>query len=112
VAERWLNLPNSAMVPGVYRSVSRLRGAGEIVMEILRAAAAADLVTWRALENASAIVAATGGSTTRRCTFGDRQRGRIRSRWMTCACSAHAVIGTCVRRTYLAKDVYETAAWR
>jgi dihydroxy-acid dehydratase len=61
-----LTVPNSAMVPGVYAErLAIARRAGEIVMEILKRGGPLprDLVTRRALENASAIVAATGGST-------------------------------------------------
>jgi dihydroxy-acid dehydratase len=61
-----LTVPNSAMVPGVYAErLAIARRAGEIVMEILSAAGPLprDLVTRKSLENASAIVAATGGST-------------------------------------------------
>ena len=61
-----LAVPNSAMVPGVYSArLAIARRAGETVMEILRRGGPLprDLVTPRALENACAIVAATGGST-------------------------------------------------
>ena len=61
-----LTVPNSAMVPGVYAErLAIARRAGEIVMEILRRGGPLprDLVTRKSLENASAIVAATGGST-------------------------------------------------
>jgi dihydroxy-acid dehydratase len=61
-----LTVPNSAMVPGVYAErLAIAKRAGEIVMEILAHGGPLprDLVTRRALENASAIVAATGGST-------------------------------------------------
>jgi dihydroxy-acid dehydratase len=61
-----LTVPNSAMVPGVYSERLEIaRRAGAIVIEILRRGGPLprDLVTRRALENASAIVAATGGST-------------------------------------------------
>ncbi len=61
-----LTVPNSAMVPGVYAErLAIAKRAGEIVMEIVRRGGPLprDLVTRRALENASAIVAATGGST-------------------------------------------------
>jgi dihydroxy-acid dehydratase len=61
-----LTVPNSAMVPGVYSErLAIAKRAGEIVMEIVRRGGPLprDLVTRRALENASAIVAATGGST-------------------------------------------------
>ena len=61
-----LTVPNSAMVPGVYAErLAIARRAGEIVMEILKRGGPLprDLVTRKSLENASAIVAATGGST-------------------------------------------------
>ena len=61
-----LTVPNSAMVPGVYSErLAIAKRAGEIVMEILKRGGPLprELVTRRALENASAIVAATGGST-------------------------------------------------
>jgi dihydroxy-acid dehydratase len=61
-----LTVPNSAMVPGVYSErLAIAKRAGEIVMEILRRGGPLprDLVTRKSLENASAIVAATGGST-------------------------------------------------
>jgi dihydroxy-acid dehydratase len=61
-----LTVPNSAMVPGVYsQRLAIAKRAGEIVMEIVRRGGPLprDLVTRRALENACAIVAATGGST-------------------------------------------------
>jgi dihydroxy-acid dehydratase len=61
-----LTVPNSAMVPGVYSErLAIARRAGEIVMEILGRGGPLprDLVTRKSLENASAIVAATGGST-------------------------------------------------
>jgi dihydroxy-acid dehydratase len=61
-----LTVPNSAMVPGVYaQRLAIAKRAGEIVMDIVRRGGPLprELVTRRALENASAIVAATGGST-------------------------------------------------
>jgi dihydroxy-acid dehydratase len=61
-----LTVPNSAMVPGVYaQRLAIARRAGEIVMEILGRGGPLprDLVTRKSLQNASAIVAATGGST-------------------------------------------------
>jgi dihydroxy-acid dehydratase len=61
-----LTVPNSAMVPGVYAErLAIARRAGEIVMEIVQRGGPLprDLVTRKSLENASAIVAATGGST-------------------------------------------------
>ena len=61
-----LTIPNSAMVPGVYAARAEIaKRAGETVMAILRRGGPLprDLVTRRALENACALVAATGGST-------------------------------------------------
>jgi dihydroxy-acid dehydratase len=61
-----LTVPNCAMVPGVYAErLAIARRAGELVMDILRRGGPLprDLVTRQSLENASAIVAATGGST-------------------------------------------------
>jgi dihydroxy-acid dehydratase len=61
-----LTVPNSAMVPGVYAERRAIaRSAGELVMQILARGGPLprDLVTRKSLENASAIVAATGGST-------------------------------------------------
>jgi dihydroxy-acid dehydratase len=61
-----LTVPNSAMVPGVYaQRLAIAKRAGGIVMEILQRGGPLprDLVTRQSLENASAIVAATGGST-------------------------------------------------
>jgi dihydroxy-acid dehydratase len=61
-----LTVPNAAMVPGVYSDrLAIARRAGAIVMEIVQRGGPLprDLVTPRALENACAIVAATGGST-------------------------------------------------
>src|SRR3954471_18557763 len=61
-----LTVPNSAMVPGVYSErLAIAQRAGTIVMQILQRGGPLprDLVTRTALENASAIVAATGGST-------------------------------------------------
>jgi len=61
-----LTVPNSAMVPGVYsQRLAIARRAGEIVMEIVKRGGPLprDLVTRGSLENACAIVAATGGST-------------------------------------------------
>ena len=61
-----LTVPNSSMIPGVHaeRRAIAVR-AGELVMGILRRGfpLPRDLVTRRSLENAAAIVAATGGST-------------------------------------------------
>ena len=61
-----LTVPNSAMVPGVYSErLAIAKRAGEIVMQILERGGPLprDLVTRKSLENASVIVAATGGST-------------------------------------------------
>jgi dihydroxy-acid dehydratase len=61
-----LSIPNVSMIPGVYveRAV-HARRAGAIVMEALthRGPRPRDIVTRAALENACAVVAATGGST-------------------------------------------------
>lgn len=61
-----LALPGSAMLPAVYaqrQAVARL--AGETVMALLENGGPLprDIITWASLENACAIVAATGGST-------------------------------------------------
>jgi dihydroxy-acid dehydratase len=61
-----LTVPNSAMIPGVYAARAAVcRRAAAIVMHALREGGPLprDIVTRRALENACAIVAATGGST-------------------------------------------------
>ncbi len=61
-----LCVPNSAMVPGVYAErLGIARRAGELVLAILARGGPLprDLVTRASLENAAAIVAATGGST-------------------------------------------------
>ena len=61
-----LALPGSAMMPGVDEQRSALaRKAGETVMRLLRDGGPLprDLVTRKSLENACAVVAATGGST-------------------------------------------------
>ena len=61
-----LTVPNSAMVPGVYAQRSAIaQRAGAIVMDILKRGGPLprELVTRKSLENAAAIVAATGGST-------------------------------------------------
>jgi dihydroxy-acid dehydratase len=58
--------PGSAMVPAVYPEREAIaRRAGHLVMEILRRGGPLprDLITRKSLENACAIVAATGGST-------------------------------------------------
>lgn len=61
-----ITVPNSAMVPGVYserKSISQR--AGHLVMQMLERGGPLprEIVTRKALENACAIVAATGGST-------------------------------------------------
>src|SRR5207237_1027975 len=69
-----LTVPNSAMVPGVYAErLAIAKRAGEMVMQILQRGGPLprDLVTRRALENASAIVAATGGLTVTGGSFGE-----------------------------------------
>ena len=61
-----LALPGSAMLPAVYSErLALARRAGKRVTEIIRGGGPLprDLVTRRSLENASAVVAATGGST-------------------------------------------------
>jgi dihydroxy-acid dehydratase len=61
-----LTVPNSAMVPGVYSErLAIARRAGALVLDILARGGPLprDLVTRASLENAAAIVAATGGST-------------------------------------------------
>src|ERR1044072_6510415 len=61
-----LTVPNAAMVPGFYsQRLAIAKRAGEIVMDILKRGGPLprELVTRESLENASAIVAATGGST-------------------------------------------------
>jgi dihydroxy-acid dehydratase len=61
-----LALPGSAMIPGVYEERNAVaQRAGETVMEILRRGGPLprELVTRESLENAAAVVAATGGST-------------------------------------------------
>jgi dihydroxy-acid dehydratase len=61
-----LALPGSAMMPGVDAERAALaRRAGETVMQLLRNGGPLprDLVTRKSLENACAVVAATGGST-------------------------------------------------
>ena len=61
-----LTAPNSAMVPGVYAARAAIaKRAGVLVMEMIRRGGPLprDLVTRASLENACALVAATGGST-------------------------------------------------
>ena len=61
-----LSMPNVSMIPGVYSErAGHARRAGEIVMRAVlgNGPLPRDIVTRRALENACAIVAATGGST-------------------------------------------------
>ncbi len=64
-----LALPGSAMMPGVYEDRPALaRRSGETVMKILEEGGPLprDLVTRKSIENACAVVAATGGSDQRR----------------------------------------------
>lgn len=61
-----IGLPGSATTPAVYEERSVLgRQAGHVVMELLKNGGPMprDLITWHSLENACAVVAATGGST-------------------------------------------------
>lgn len=61
-----MTVPNSAMVPGVYSERAGIgREAGRLVMRAIEGDGPRprDIVTMKALENACAIVAATGGST-------------------------------------------------
>jgi len=61
-----LTMPNISMVPGIYAERAALsRRAGRRVMEMLAQGGPLprDVVTRKALENAAALVAATGGST-------------------------------------------------
>ena len=61
-----LTVPNSSMVPGVYAARAAIaKRAGALVMAMLERGGPLprDLVTRRSLENACALVAATGGST-------------------------------------------------
>jgi dihydroxy-acid dehydratase len=61
-----LTMPNVSMVPGVYAERARIaRQAGRLVMQMLERGGPLprEIVTRKALENAAAIVAATGGST-------------------------------------------------
>jgi len=60
-----LSIPNVSMIPGVYvERANHARRAGAIVMEALARGGSRprDIVTRAALENACAVVAATGGS--------------------------------------------------
>ena len=59
-------IPNISMVPGVYAERAQLvRGAGRLIMDMINrnGPLPRDVITRRALENAAALVAATGGST-------------------------------------------------
>ncbi|MBV9565308.1 MAG: dihydroxy-acid dehydratase [Bradyrhizobium sp.] len=61
-----LTMPNVSMIPGVYAERAQVaRRAGRLVMEMLERGGPLprDVVTRKSLENAAAIVAATGGST-------------------------------------------------
>ncbi|MGX1307503.1 dihydroxy-acid dehydratase [Amorphus suaedae] len=61
-----LSFPNVSMVPGVYSERAQLaRQAGRLVMEMLERGGPLprDIISRTSLENAAAIVAATGGST-------------------------------------------------
>lgn len=61
-----LSVPNVSMVPGVFAErVAHARRAGQLVMAAVESGGPLprDIVTRRALENACAMVAATGGST-------------------------------------------------
>ena len=61
-----LTVPNSSMIPGVYSSRKGVgHKAGELVMQMIERGGPLprEIVTRKALENACAIVAATGGST-------------------------------------------------
>src|SRR3974390_2150243 len=61
-----LSIPNVSMIPGIYvERANHARRAGAIVMEAVRRGGPRprDIVTRAALENACAVVAATGGST-------------------------------------------------
>jgi dihydroxy-acid dehydratase len=61
-----LTIPNVSMIPGVYPERAQVaRGAGRLVMDALKQGGPLprDIVTRRSLQNGSAIVAATGGST-------------------------------------------------
>src|SRR5690606_26068115 len=61
-----LTVPNVSMIPGVYSErIIACKRAGELVMRAIEGGGPLprDIVTRKALENAAAIVAATGGST-------------------------------------------------
>src|ERR1700741_4642988 len=61
-----LTMPNVSMIPGVYPERAQVaRHAGRLVMQMLERGGPLprDVVTRKSLENAAAIVAATGGST-------------------------------------------------
>jgi dihydroxy-acid dehydratase len=61
-----LTMPNVSMIPGVYAERARVaRHAGRLVMQMLQRGGPLprEIVTRKSLENAAAIVAATGGST-------------------------------------------------
>jgi dihydroxy-acid dehydratase len=61
-----LTMPNVSMIPGVYPERAQVaRQAGRLVMQMLERGGPRprDIVTRKSLENAAAIVAATGGST-------------------------------------------------
>src|SRR5579871_3916868 len=61
-----LTMPNVSMIPGVYAERAQAaRQAGRLVMQMLERGGPLprDIVTRKSLENAAAIVAATGGST-------------------------------------------------
>jgi dihydroxy-acid dehydratase len=61
-----LTMPNVSMIPGVYPERAQIaRQAGRLVMQMLERGGPLprDIVTRKSLENAAAIVAATGGST-------------------------------------------------
>src|SRR2546429_7586452 len=61
-----LTIPNVSMIPGVYAERAQVaRYAGRLVMQMLQHGGPLprEIVTRKSLENGSAIVAATGGST-------------------------------------------------
>jgi dihydroxy-acid dehydratase len=61
-----LTMPNVSMIPGVYSERAQVaRQAGRLVMQMLERGGPLprDVVTRKSLENAAAVVAATGGST-------------------------------------------------